>query len=122
MQSHYGNVLQLLGQLAQLVQSIPISSGGLCQLDQKHIGAISSAGSEHPDFIGRVGVQQDQKHIGALSSAGSEHLVYTEGVGGSNPSLPTKSLEIGTFFIRQHFIICHFSFTFSTVLLKTNFT
>ena len=27
--------------------------------------------------------------IRAISSAGSEHLVYTEGVGGSNPSLPT---------------------------------
>ena len=26
---------------------------------------------------------------GALSSVGSEHLVYTEGVGGSNPSAPT---------------------------------
>jgi hypothetical protein len=26
-----------------------------------------------------------------LSSAGSEHLVYTEGVGGSNPSAPTKA-------------------------------
>jgi hypothetical protein len=28
-----------------------------------------------------------------ISSAGSEHLVYTEGVGGSNPSFPTKALE-----------------------------
>jgi hypothetical protein len=27
----------------------------------------------------------------AISSVGSEHLVYTEGVGGSNPSLPTKN-------------------------------
>ena len=27
--SHYSNVLQILGSLAQLVQSIPISSGGL---------------------------------------------------------------------------------------------
>ena len=26
----------------------------------------------------------------ALSSAGSEHLVYTQRVGGSNPSAPTK--------------------------------
>ena len=25
----------------------------------------------------------------ALSSVGSEHLVYTQGVGGSNPSAPT---------------------------------
>ena len=29
-----------------------------------------------------------------ISSAGSEHLVYTEGVGGSNPSFPTKSLSL----------------------------
>jgi hypothetical protein len=28
-----------------------------------------------------------------ISSAGSEHLVYTEGVGGSNPAFPTKALE-----------------------------
>ncbi len=35
----------------------------------------------------------------AISSAGSEHLVYTEGVGGSNPSSPTKTpLEIMEFF------------------------
>ncbi len=27
----------------------------------------------------------------AISSVGSEHLVYTEGVGGSNPSSPTSS-------------------------------
>jgi hypothetical protein len=26
----------------------------------------------------------------AISSAGSEHLPYTQGVGGSNPSSPTK--------------------------------
>ena len=31
-----------------------------------------------------------EKRKRALSSAGSEHLVYTEGVGGSNPSAPTK--------------------------------
>ena len=28
-----------------------------------------------------------------ISSAGSEHLVYTEGVGGSNPSFPTKAFQ-----------------------------
>ena len=34
----------------------------------------------------------------AISSAGSEHLVYTEGVGGSNPSSPTKnSIRNGVF-------------------------
>ncbi len=38
----------------------------------------------------------------AISSVGSEHLVYTEGVGGSNPSLPTKekpSIYGGLFFV-----------------------
>ncbi len=41
------------GRLAQLVQSIPISSEvvGTRRL-KKNIGAISSAGSEHSDFIG----------------------------------------------------------------------
>ncbi len=37
----------------------------------------------------------------AISSAGSEHLVYTEGVGGSNPSSPTEKLQnllFGVFF------------------------
>ena len=28
--------------------------------------------------------------VRALSSAGSEHLVYTQRVGGSNPSAPTE--------------------------------
>jgi hypothetical protein len=34
-----------------------------------------------------------------ISSAGSEHLVYTEGVGGSNPSSPTKAAGDCGFFI-----------------------
>ena len=33
------------------------------------------------------------KDVRAISSVGSEHLVYTEGVGGSNPSLPTDFLK-----------------------------
>jgi hypothetical protein len=42
----------------------------------------------------------------AISSAGSEHLVYTEGVGGSNPSSPTKTpLEIMEFFYAYYFRI-----------------
>ncbi len=37
-----------------------------------------------------------------FSSAGSEHLVYTEGVGGSNPSKPTtKAIKYGSFFYLQ---------------------
>jgi hypothetical protein len=43
-----------------------------------------------------------QSNCRAHSSVGSEHLVYTQGVGGSNPSAPTnknKSLvEIQDFF------------------------
>ena len=36
----------------------------------------------------------------ALSSAGSEHLVYTQRVGGSNPSAPTrKRLQNESLFI-----------------------
>ena len=76
---------------------------------EKNIRAISSVGSEHPDFIGRVGKRNTsspslptrfhldkelEKNIRAISSVGSEHLVYTEGVGGSNPSLPTKTLSL----------------------------
>ena len=37
--------------------------------------------------------------IRVFSSAGSEHLVYTEGVGGSNPSKPTKSRRKTAFFV-----------------------
>ncbi len=42
-----------------------------------------------------------KRFIGAISSAGSEHLVYTEGVGGSNPSSPTKNFNrnVGVFFM-----------------------
>ena len=40
----------------------------------------------------------------ALSSVGSEHLVYTEGVGGSNPSAPTtRQSEMAVFFYLQDF-------------------
>ena len=45
----------------------------------------------------------------AISSAGSEHLVYTEGVGGSNPSSPT---------IRdKEEIFCFVSFLFLSIYL-----
>ena len=37
-------------------------------------------------FVSLPSVQKER----AISSAGSEHLVYTEGVGGSNPSSPTE--------------------------------
>ena len=38
--------------------------------------------------------------IRAISSAGSEHLVYTEGVGGSNPSSPTIR-ELTNFLVKS---------------------
>jgi hypothetical protein len=44
---------------------------------------------------------------GAISSVGSEHLVYTEGVGGSNPSLPTikkASVITEAFFVSLPFL------------------
>ena len=52
------------------------------------IGAISSAGSEHPDSIGRVGEtnldNQNKYNIGAISSAGSEHPDSIGRVGETN--------------------------------------
>ena len=39
----------------------------------------------------------------ALSSAGSEHLVYTQRVGGSNPSAPTKEVQKGPLFAFIYF-------------------
>ena len=63
------------GSLAQLVQSIPITSGGsLGQKEQKK-RELSSAGSEHPDYIGGSLGQKEQKKR-ELSSAGSEHPDY----------------------------------------------
>ena len=51
----------------------------------------------------------------AISSAGSEHLVYTEGVGGSNPSSPTdfqklQSHQILEFFFGQLSSLLDFTF------------
>jgi hypothetical protein len=47
------------------------------------------------------------KHfIGAISSAGSEHLVYTEGVGGSNPSSPTIPDKFIFFEFVLFFVLC----------------
>jgi putative endonuclease len=45
-----------------------------------------------------LALQQCFAYYRAISSAGSEHLVYTEGVGGSNPSSPTKVLRNKDFF------------------------
>ncbi len=37
------------------------------------------------------------ENIRAVSSVGSEHLVYTQGVGGSTPSPPTKDRYLSGF-------------------------
>jgi hypothetical protein len=52
-----------------------------------------------------------------ISSAGSEHLVYTEGVGGSNPSFPTKALERSRAFFVYVFISGSFRISLNRMLL-----
>ena len=59
----------------------------------------------------------------ALSSVGLEHLVYTEGVGGSNPSAPT--LLPSTFDLSSHVGVFYspaslFSFPITSVKLSPN--
>ena len=59
------------------------------------------------------------KFFRALSSVGLEHLVYTEGVGGSNPSAPT--LLTSTFDLSSHVGVFYFSaslFSFPTSPVK----
>ena len=71
-----------LGRLAQLVQSICLTSRG---------SAV------------RIRQRPPQKAISqifpfwAFSSAGSEHLPYKQRVGGSNPSTPTSKAETYTY-------------------------
>ena len=56
-------------------------------------------------MLGNISLQSLNK-IRAISSAGSEHLVYTEGVGSSNLSSPTKPKvhheSVGLFFVLHH--------------------
>ena len=54
--------------------------------------AVSSVGSEHLVYTQRVGGSNPSPPTDrVLSSVGSEHLVYTQRVRGSNPLEPTKS-------------------------------
>ena len=66
----------LLGRLAQLVQSICLTSRG---------SAVRIRQRPLPKSI-----NCQIFPFGAFSSAGSEHLPYKQRVGGSNPSTPTK--------------------------------
>ena len=53
--------------------------------------AVSSVGSEHLVYTQRVGGSNPSPPTDrVLSSVGSEHLVYTQRVRGSNPLEPTK--------------------------------
>ena len=75
--------MKAFGRLAQLVQSICLTSRGsavrIRQRPQKKLEAFTL---EHSILSFR-----------AFSSAGSEHLPYKQRVGGSNPSTPTKNEE-----------------------------
>ena len=69
-----------IGRLAQLVQSICLTSrGSAVRIRQR------------PQQKQRVSWE---KEFRAFSSAGSEHLPYKQRVGGSNPSTPTEILKI----------------------------
>ena len=77
--------MSLIGRLAQLVQSICLTSRGLVQSI-----CLTSRGSavriRQRPLIVRLFLMT---HFRAFSSAGSEHLPYKQRVGGSNPSTPT---------------------------------
>ena len=53
--------------------------------------AILKTGATFALRFARISIKTEVNVIRALSSVGSEHLVYTEGVGGSNPSAPTSN-------------------------------
>ena len=69
-----------IGRLAQLVQSICLTSRGSAVRIRQRPPKLSSLLVE--------------KEFRAFSSAGSEHLPYKQRVGGSNPSTPTEILKI----------------------------
>ncbi len=58
---------------------------------------------------------QSDKIARALSSVGSEHLVYTQRVGGSNPSAPTKGSQK-----RLGFLFYVLNFPGATVIFPDN--
>ena len=75
-----------IGRLAQLVQSICLTSrGSAVRIRQRPLEKTSLL---------------IDKEFRAFSSAGSEHLPYKQRVGGSNPSTPTEILKTFTSFGR----------------------
>ena len=70
---------ETIGRLAQLVQSICLTSrGSAVRIRQRPL----------------LNLLFSPKEFRAFSSAGSEHLPYKQRVGGSNPSTPTSSFAI----------------------------
>ena len=68
--------------------------------------AVSSVGSEHLVYTQRVGGSNPSPPTDrVLSSVGSEHLVYTQRVRGSNPLEPTKIQD----FYKSWIFFMHFS-------------
>ena len=73
---------EAFGRLAQLVQSICLTSrGSAVRIRQRPLRKPKASSKE-----------KNRSHeFRAFSSAGSEHLPYKQRVGGSNPSTPTTS-------------------------------
>ena len=79
--------------------------------------AVSSVGSEHLVYTQRVGGSNPSPPTGrVLSSVGSEHLVYTQRVRGSNPLEPTKIQDV----YKSWIFLCIFLLA-SLVLYKIHF-
>ncbi len=82
------------GRLAQLVQSICLTSRGSAV-------RIRQRPPNNQPFL----FKNNESSFRAFSSAGSEHLPYKQRVGGSNPSTPTLSkalhVECGAFFVSR---------------------
>ena len=98
------------GRLAQLVQSTSFTPRG------------SGVRTPHrPPLLSKY-TDNKNKHYRAISSAGSEHLVYTEGVGGSNPSSPTKDFNrnVGVFYFIYYTPWKILLFTFYLVKSRTD--
>ena len=71
--------------------------------------AVSSVGSEHLVYTQRVGGSNPSPPTDrVLSSVGSEHLVYTQRVRGSNPLEPTKIQDLYKSWIFLFLIYCWF--------------
>ena len=80
------------GRLAQLVQSVCLTSRGSgVRIPQRPPRKPSCLLQNDLNLVPtRSAIKENRNRKGALSSAGSERLPYKQRVGGSNPSAPTK--------------------------------